>query len=68
MPYILEMMEKDFDEEIHTLTGLIDKNQRPIVRTKYEDEKNYPLGFGRHNEWRTFDLAAVTSPDTSRPS
>ncbi len=50
--YIFQMLEKDFDKEIHELTGLWDVKGHPIVRWKYRVTYKNPIGFGRDKEHR----------------
>jgi hypothetical protein len=45
------MTEKDFNDKIHVLTGLIDDKGCPIVRMLFDDDKRYPIGFGKDKEW-----------------
>lgn len=52
--YLFSMLEKDFNKDIHEVTGLWDKDGRPIVRMKYETERKFPIGFGRHIEWNSY--------------
>jgi len=51
MQYLFGLMEKDFLPEVHLLTGLIDCNERPIVRLGDEPSDQYPMGFGNHEEF-----------------
>jgi hypothetical protein len=61
--YVFGLMEKDWNPETHELTGLIDKDERPIVRHK---GGRGPLGFGRNKEWLMYDYA-IPGSDTSEP-
>jgi hypothetical protein len=63
MRYLFSLMEKDFDKEMHVLTGLWDEHGHPIVRMKFSVEKKNPIGFGRNDEWLT-----QSTPNTNSPS
>lgn len=56
MSYLFGLMEKDFDDNRHVLTGLFDVNEYPIVKElENDDSPEVPCGFGYHDIWKRID-------------
>lgn len=56
-------MEKDFNPDVHTLTGLLDDRGLPILRqSSPESPKGHPVGFG---SWLT--TSTIPGSDTGIP-